>query len=517
MRTKVAFVLAMVSLFWIADSQAMNPFRKAFVFFAVHRDGAVIAVQSNPLIIADDSESNDYTLLFSSTGGGGSHVPGFAWQNGTAYGGTSSEGRLHASTLAETYWSSNARLHAHFELRDTDTALINSWDTPIFLRTIEHIEFAFLQGGSSMPQTIPGSLPSSPPDYDFTGFSWAATPWGGLGGATITFNPTDNGRTTDLSVTGTPASGWAQDDAPFDLVITTQSSNPDDVCTAEFRGLSWDGLDTPTLAAQPKVTLRRLESGGAPLSGYYWIRGQTGGDPTINAALPSVATLTGVIQDAPHALAEVALDADGGLSDLSFTPATPATNHIVVRMDSNTHAFRSANSPLLPLELRAFNIDYAAGYDWLLPYADNPGAVPTTARTLAVGGGDSFDWSNFVDTFSGGTDLFLDSGIWGVPDIRVGWLSGDLIAGDNGNIDVSLKRSSPGWPGSDVRVSVRIDDGSSDKPQISIENGFIKLDTTNGATPLAIDCSSDAHNGRMVFDEMNELLYICTPSGWITK
>jgi hypothetical protein len=51
--------------------------------------------------------------------------------------------------------------------------------------------------------------------------------------------------------------------------------------------------------------------------------------------------------------------------------------------------------------------------------------------------------------------------------------------------------------------------------QISIEGGYIKLDTTDSNAPLDADCSETAHNGRMVFDETTELLYICAESGWV--
>lgn len=51
-------------------------------------------------------------------------------------------------------------------------------------------------------------------------------------------------------------------------------------------------------------------------------------------------------------------------------------------------------------------------------------------------------------------------------------------------------------------------------PQISIEGGYIKLDTTGGGSPPVADCAEDAHEGRMVFDETANNLYICGQSGW---
>ena len=51
-------------------------------------------------------------------------------------------------------------------------------------------------------------------------------------------------------------------------------------------------------------------------------------------------------------------------------------------------------------------------------------------------------------------------------------------------------------------------------PEISIDGGYIKLDTTAGNVPLDADCSLDAHDGRMVVDNINDILYICMQSVW---
>lgn len=55
--------------------------------------------------------------------------------------------------------------------------------------------------------------------------------------------------------------------------------------------------------------------------------------------------------------------------------------------------------------------------------------------------------------------------------------------------------------------------------QISIKNGFIKLDTTvSGNSPFAADCSNSAHYGRMTLDaEGIGTLFVCTESGWQQK
>jgi len=54
-------------------------------------------------------------------------------------------------------------------------------------------------------------------------------------------------------------------------------------------------------------------------------------------------------------------------------------------------------------------------------------------------------------------------------------------------------------------------------PEISIEVGYIKLDTTEGTPPLNADCISGVHDGRIVIDNINDILYICTQSGWVVK
>lgn len=54
-----------------------------------------------------------------------------------------------------------------------------------------------------------------------------------------------------------------------------------------------------------------------------------------------------------------------------------------------------------------------------------------------------------------------------------------------------------------------------EKPQISVKNGFIKLDTTEGSNPNDQDCLTSNHYGRMVFDEANGILFICGETGWL--
>lgn len=54
-------------------------------------------------------------------------------------------------------------------------------------------------------------------------------------------------------------------------------------------------------------------------------------------------------------------------------------------------------------------------------------------------------------------------------------------------------------------------------PEISVEGGYLKLDTLAGAAPDPNHCLSDSDRGRMLFDDANGVLYICAQSGWVTK
>lgn len=53
-------------------------------------------------------------------------------------------------------------------------------------------------------------------------------------------------------------------------------------------------------------------------------------------------------------------------------------------------------------------------------------------------------------------------------------------------------------------------------PVMTIESGYIQLDTYGEAPPF-LHCADITHQGRMVIDSVNGLIYICTESGWIAK
>ncbi len=54
-------------------------------------------------------------------------------------------------------------------------------------------------------------------------------------------------------------------------------------------------------------------------------------------------------------------------------------------------------------------------------------------------------------------------------------------------------------------------------PQSALQvEGYVQLDTLTAAPPAA-DCDEAVELGRMKVDVANDLLYICTNSGWVTK
>ena len=67
-----------------------------------------------------------------------------------------------------------------------------------------------------------------------------------------------------------------------------------------------------------------------------------------------------------------------------------------------------------------------------------------------------------------------------------------------------------------MAVLVPLGIGTTD-PQSALQvEGYTQLDTLTAAPPAA-DCDESSERGRMKVDIVNDLLYICTNSGWITK
>lgn len=54
-----------------------------------------------------------------------------------------------------------------------------------------------------------------------------------------------------------------------------------------------------------------------------------------------------------------------------------------------------------------------------------------------------------------------------------------------------------------------------DKTLLSVEGGYMKLESTKGVAPEPTHCSLDSHIGRMVSDSLFNL-YVCGAAGWVT-
>gem|GEM_PF-5849735 len=256
-------VLAMCLVF--ANAAPAMPYRKAAVFFAVHDGTEVSAVQSNPILVCDESASDTYTLdldgVYTAPGGGGLPVSGFTSESGAV----SSAVNIYATAAISAYrWVSGDPLYAHFTLIDSDLTPLERFDLPLQLRTINTIDFAYTAGGSPFAIAIRGGLPPSGSDYEeFTGFDFTATPKGNLLGtnggtdADIRFAVDAPGTQANLWVDSPPYDGstpmWDINNGLLDLTIATVSTNPFSTCEACFDGLNYLGAPAPS--AQPTLDL----------------------------------------------------------------------------------------------------------------------------------------------------------------------------------------------------------------------------------------------------------------------
>jgi hypothetical protein len=257
-------VVLVMYLILTNSTQAM-PYRTAAVFFAVHNGTEVLAVQSNPILVWDESGSDTYTLnldgVFTAPGGGGLPVSGFTSESGAV----SSAVNIYATPAISDYrWVSGDPLYAHFTLIDVDLTPLESFDLPLHLRTINTIDFSYTAGGAPFPIAIGGGIPPSGSVYEeFTNFGFTATPKGNLLG---TNGGTDADIRFGIDALGTQASLWVDsppydastpmwdiDNGLLDLTIATISTNPFSTCEAHFDGLNY--LGDPDLSAQPTLTL----------------------------------------------------------------------------------------------------------------------------------------------------------------------------------------------------------------------------------------------------------------------
>ena len=52
-------------------------------------------------------------------------------------------------------------------------------------------------------------------------------------------------------------------------------------------------------------------------------------------------------------------------------------------------------------------------------------------------------------------------------------------------------------------------------PVFTVEDGYIKMGS--GRAPPDSDCTDSTHIGRMAVDGVNDLIYVCTPTGWSVR
>ncbi len=95
-------------------------------------------------------------------------------------------------------------------------------------------------------------------------------------------------------------------------------------------------------------------------------------------------------------------------------------------------------------------------------------------------------------------------------------LSRGIIGYFTGEID-ELRIYNRALTGSEILELYQGEPSGSDRPQISVQKGFIKLEITDSITPLDSDCAREIHEGRMLYDSFNHRIYICSQSGWQTK
>ncbi|EGV32498.1 hypothetical protein ThidrDRAFT_1348 [Thiorhodococcus drewsii AZ1] len=123
----------------------------------------------------------------------------------------------------------------------------------------------------------------------------------------------------------------------------------------------------------------------------------------------------------------------------------------------------------------------------------------------------------------GGEWIYVGSTAGGVYGIDIDYyIGGGIIEGERYSyvklIDLLPNQSSYPYEGADIDAVGAISSiESTKKPEIKVNNGYFNLSVTGGYNPPEADCAASNDYGRMVFDEVNQLLYICSPAGWVLK
>lgn len=161
----------------------------------------------------------------------------------------------------------------------------------------------------------------------------------------------------------------------------------------------------------------------------------------------------------------VELDRGGVLQKVNLTPGLPYTI-----------SFYVSGNPDAPPQL--FEIRSRAGQEYRDFSFDSTGVTYTNMR-----------WTNFSWSF----------------------------VAQNAQTEIEFYTLSP-HPGHGVALdNIVLYQAREDKPEITVEEGYFNLSTTNGYEPEMADCESQPDHGRAIFDEINSILYICGPYGWVEK
>jgi 2,3,4,5-tetrahydropyridine-2-carboxylate N-succinyltransferase len=141
-------------------------------------------------------------------------------------------------------------------------------------------------------------------------------------------------------------------------------------------------------------------------------------------------------------------------------------------------------------------------------WQENYGSAALFIKSLQEAGVEvDFSGSEFTVTV---TDEFISNAMAGFAPY-LSEASGDA----HRNVQVIKTLAAMDDIGRDFRITFLFDDAA---PQSEVQiKGYIQLATTSGNTPSNSDCDEDTEYGRMKVDEVNDLLYICTQSGWVSK
>lgn len=152
--------------------------------------------------------------------------------------------------------------------------------------------------------------------------------------------------------------------------------------------------------------------------------------------------------------------------------------------------------------------------------------------------GSSFEFTTLMASFEGGAVWSQGENFTNTINVDVNGdiqliggnnVTGPLISGNSVSVmEVNLISPKDPASGNGSMILYYFDDGNNyrsarvdftlmHKSQLSIQGGFLKLDVTNGKVPADNECNEVMHRGRMVYDDINDLVYYCGVNGWSAK